>query len=360
MHMRGALVPSIQKTFDVSPSLLGLIAPAGTIGFSLTSITLGMLAGKIKMKQFFLISLGFNSLALALMGIANSYYLFLIFLVGQGLAAGVFRGLDRTILSHMFPDRRGWIISIQGVVWAAGGAIGPLFVALITYFGDWQWTYRIAAFALIPIFFLVLRIELPPSSEAEEAISRSRLKKILKEPATLTMISALVLTGGVEGSFFTWLPYYMGQSLPASVANVSLSIFLTAYIPGRYVFGRLSERYDYLKLVLVNGIIASGFIFLTFFLDLGYFQLGTVFAVGFLVSGMFPLLMSMGADLFPTNSGPINAIAMGSGTLGVSLWPSLIGVLADIYSIESAMKVLLPFMLAVTSIVFIVRRNMKG
>lgn len=118
LQMRGALLASIQQTFSVSESLLGLIAPAGTVGFSISVLATGMIAGRIDFKKFLLIGVGSTSVCLFLMSGAPSFLMFLVALFGRGIASGIFRGLDRPILSHLFPKRRGWIFNLHSSVWA--------------------------------------------------------------------------------------------------------------------------------------------------------------------------------------------------------------------------------------------------
>ncbi|MBS3766377.1 MFS transporter, partial [Candidatus Bipolaricaulota bacterium] len=41
LQLRGALLPNFQNTFGVSESLLGLVAPMGTLGFTVTVLAVG-------------------------------------------------------------------------------------------------------------------------------------------------------------------------------------------------------------------------------------------------------------------------------------------------------------------------------
>ena len=63
---------------------------------------------------------------------------------------------------------------------------------------------------------------------------------------------ALALNGGVERSLFTWLPYFAAQLFESSTANLLLTAYLLAYIPGRLTYSYVADRIDLsLDLVLL-------------------------------------------------------------------------------------------------------------
>lgn len=359
LQTRGALLPSIQQAFSVSESLLGLVAPAGTIGFSISVLTIGMIAGRIDFKRFLLISTGFTSICVFLMGISPFFTIFLLMIFARGVASGIFRGLDRPILSHLFPKRRGWIFNLHASVWAAGATSGPLLVNLILLLDGWRLTYFLLASFFILVFFLICKTDYPLSSPEEQPISLEKLGNILRNSTIIRMAAMLVLNGGIEGGFFIWLPYFANQFFSRTTANVVLAGYLAAYIPGRYLYSRLSERMKYIDLVIISSVVSVLLLFTAFVLTTGFPMLICIFVIGFLVSGIFPLLLSLGTDLFPEYSGPVNALAMSSITTGISIFPVLMGVIADWYSIQTAMKLLILLMTGLAVLASVTRKRVK-
>jgi fucose permease len=359
MQMRGPLLPDIRETFSISESLLGLVAPAGTGAFLVPLLTVGMMAGRINIKRFLLTGTAFTVVSTFMMGLSSSYSMFLTFLLASGLSSGIVRGLDRPILTHLFPSRRGWIFSQHGLVWGIGGTIGPLFVSLITSRWDWRSAYLLLSLTFIPIFILIWRIELPTSIASEATLSMARLGEISSHPAIVGIVIALILYGGIEGAFFTWLPYYVSDFYPRTIANLALSGFIAAYIPGRYVGGRLSEKFSHVDLVFVNSILGVLFLLVAFVLTSGFVMLICIFIVGFLVSSIFPLLLAEGTNLFPSHSGPINALSMGSGITGLSVFSTLIGVIAELSSVATAMRLPIFLMLGISVIALLINRRQQ-
>lgn len=360
IQMRGALLISFKDTFSVSESLLGLVAPAATAGFVFFLLFTGMRAGRIDVRKYLFVGVGLSILFTFFVGVSFSFPLLLFFLFGRGVAEGIFRGVDRPTLSHLYPERRGWIFSLHGLAWALGAAASPLFVNFIISFASWRLAYFLLAAFFLPVLFLVWKIDPQGFEGKESSISLKELGKILRNPVVIGMISLIVMSTGIEGGFFTWLPYYADKLFSRSTANLAFFGYLVAYVPGRYFYSRLSGREDYLNLVLLNSSLVVVLLFLTFVVVEGYVILALVFIVGFLISGNFPILLSMGTERFPEFSGPINALAMTASAFGLGVFPAIQGVFMDIYPAEVAMRFLIFLAVSVFLIGLVLRRNARA
>lgn len=127
-QMRGALLPSIESTFAVSPGLLGLISTAGTVGFMIAVLSTGLLSGRIDPDRVLLRSVGIVVAAVLLAAVSPLFPIFLVALFVRGVVTGPFRALDRAVLSHLYPSQRGRIFNRYAFVWAIGATAGPLVV----------------------------------------------------------------------------------------------------------------------------------------------------------------------------------------------------------------------------------------
>ena len=341
MQMRGALLPSFQETFAVSEGMLGLIAPAGTVGFLLAVLAIGLLAGRIAPERALLFGVGGTALALFLLSASPTYLILLMLLFAQGTFTGIGRGIDRPILSHLYPTRRGKLFTLYSLAWALGATSGPLAVTAVLWFGDWRLAFALLALALCPLVILLWRIELPEVAKNERPISLEAVRELLRMPAIGGMSVALALTGGIEGAIFTWLPYFSLQYFDRASANLALTTFLLAYVPGRFVYSRVIERVDYLDLILLVSLLSLPLLVVTFALATGPFLFVAIFLLGFVVSGLFPVLSAFGVDTVPEYSGPVNAVATSATYVGIAVVPVVIGVLAEFYGIEVAMTSLI-------------------
>jgi len=358
---RGALLKPIQDTFSVSKSVLGLIAPATMIGFIVSVLTIGMTTGRINIRKFLLIGAGLSFIFLILLGSSPFFFLLLGFFFVSGISGGLTTALGPPILSHMYSKRRGWIFNRYEMIWAAGAASGPLFVNLIlVIFGSWRLAYFLLSLGFVPIFILIWKIRLPYCIKREKALSLKDLKSLGKHPAVFGMALGIAVNAGIEGGLFTWLAYYMTQFFPESIANLIFSGYLMAYIPGRFIYGRLSEKTGYTNLIFFNSVIIVFLLFLAFAVTSGFLMVACILAIGFLISGNFPTLLAMGTNARPEHSGPINGIARSSSALGIALFSALIGIIADLSSLRSGMQLLIFLMIAVCVIIFAINRKTQN
>ena len=84
--MRGALLPSLKQAFTVSPSLLGFVATAGTLGFMLAVLVSGMVAGRIDLHQVLFGSVSVVAVSVFFMGVAPIFLVYLLTLFVRGVA----------------------------------------------------------------------------------------------------------------------------------------------------------------------------------------------------------------------------------------------------------------------------------
>jgi MFS family permease len=337
IQARGALVPTWKGTFTVSETLLGLITPMGTVGFVGAIVLFGSASGRIDIKRTLQIGLALTAVAALLIGASPTFLLLLAFLGLRGFGTGMFRSLDRTVLSHLYPDTRARIFSLHTMAWAIGATAGPMVVTAALWLSGWQLTYWVLAAALVPVFVVLWRLERPASLANEQSLAVSDVTDLLGEPGIYGMALALLFVGSIESVFFQWLPYYATELFSRNVANLTLSIYLAAYVPGRFAFSRLAERYRFTDLVVGVGVILVGSLYAMLVLADGLAVLGLVFVIGFFVSGLFPTLISMGIESRPSFTGPINVVANVAAQTGFFIAPATVGIVADATSIGTAM-----------------------
>ncbi|MEF8837308.1 MAG: MFS transporter [Candidatus Bipolaricaulota bacterium] len=339
MQLRGALLPNFQATFGVSESLLGLVAPMGTLGFTITVLTTGLAAGHLPVKKFMLAGAVITTAGTFLMGLSSLYPLLLLFLVVRGLGTGLFRGLDRPLLNHLYPGKFGRIYNLHAASWALGAASGPLFANLILRLtGNWRTVYLFYGILLVPLFLFLFNKELDTSEFEETRLSLEKLKRISRKTEILGMFIGIVLNVGIEAIFFTWLPYYLSGIFSHEFGNTALTFFLLAYVPGRLISGWLAEKLDLSFLALLNSLFIAVLLAMAFFFTTGYLQVAFILLSGFSLSSNFPTLLSLGTKTSPKLSGPINALAMTCSALALSAFPPLVGLITDYISIAVAMK----------------------
>ncbi|WP_436928497.1 MFS transporter [Halosimplex halobium] len=355
-QLRGALLPSIEESFQVSQGLLGLVATAGTLGFVASVLVVGLVAGRIDIYRALVGSAAVVAVGAVLTGIAPVFLVFLAALFLRGVATGPFRALDRAVLGHLYPEGRARIFNRYALVWAAGAAAGPLVVTAALAAGNWRFAYGVVAVGFLVSTVLLVRLDLPDSVATERELTLGDLREVLRKPAVAGMTGVLVFNGGIEGTLFTWLPYFAARQLPAAEANLVLSTFLAAYVPGRLAYSYLADRTGRtLDLVLVTLTLTMPALLATIYLASGRWLFVAVFALGLVISATFPTLSAFGMNAAPEYSGPVNAISTSAGYVGIALVPPVVGLLAERVGLRAALGILPALLVAMLVVAGVTR-----
>lgn len=357
MQMRGALLPTLGDQWGISDSLLGLIGPAGTLGYAITVLATGAVAGRIDAKRFLLGGLLVTVVAVVGMGAAPFFFAYLGFLVVRGLGTGVVRALDRPILGHLYPNARGRVFNLYDLAWAVGAAAGPALMGLAISRGDWRLAYYGLAIAFVAVLTFIWLLD-APADGAEEPLDVGSALELLRTPAIAAMALALIFHTGLEGAMFLWLPTFGERviELDPGMASLLLSAFMVSYIPGRIVYTGIAERVGYAPLVVALEVILVPTYLWTIFLADGLEIFAGVVVLGALVSGIFPTLVAFGTEAAPEFSAPINAIALATSSISIALVPWAMGGLIEASTIRSAMWLPLIMTIVVAPIVIVARR----
>ena len=357
MQMRGALLPTLAEQWGVSDGLLGLVGPAGTVGYVVTVLAVGVVAGRINTRRYILGGLVIILVGVLGMAAAPFFFAFLGFLTLRGLGTGVVRGLDRPMLSHFYPESRGRVFNLYDLAWAIGAAAGPAVMTLAISMGDWRLAYYGLAVAFTVVLLFVWRLDTPEDGD-EKPLEIASALRLLKTPAIAAMALALAFHSGLEGAMFLWLPTFGERvaGLSTGAANLLLSVFIIAYIPGRVFYSYVTERVGYSRLVLTIEALVVPVFYWTFFVAEGQATFVGVAVLGVLVSGIFPTVLAFGTEAAPEYSAPVNAIAMATGSATLALVPWLLGILIEAYSIRPAMWLPLALTVAVGPIVLLAGR----
>lgn len=359
LQMRGAVVPVLRETFGASAWQLGLVAPAGTVGFTLLVAVVGAVAGRFGTHRLFLVGVVGTGAGLLAMGVAPSFGFFLAALVGRGVFSGVGRGSDRPLLSHLYPEARGRLFSYYDMTWAVGATLGPLAVSAALWLGDWRLAFYALGVAFLPVAALVRSLP-APAVGGDRPLDLAALGRIGRRPEVLAMAAGILMTTGVEGGLFTWLTTYAEGRFPGSLTTASLSVLLVAYVPGRFVAGRLAERVGYLRLSVALAGLCLLSVAYTFFLASGVGLVAGLFAVGLTLSGLYPTLTAHATEAVPEHSAPLNAIGLVTAAVGIAGVPVAMGFVIEAAGVVPAMRLLVVPLVAMVLVLLVLSRRSRG
>jgi fucose permease len=340
LQLQGAIIPVLRESFGTPEWQLGLVAPAGTIGFLLFVAAVGAVAGRLDTRRLLLVGIVGTGLGVFVMGLVPSFGFFLAALVVRGAFAGIGRGSDRPLLSHLYPHRRGRLFGYYDMMWAVGATLGPLGVAAALALGDWRLAYYALGVSFVPVAALVWLLPSPSVDGGDDPLTLPAVRRVGRSPAVQVMAIGILFATGIEGGLFTWLTTYADGRVAPSLVPVSLSVLLGAYVPGRFVAGSLSERFGYVPLAFGLGALCTAATAYTFLFASGRSILIGVFGIGLTLSGLYPTLLAYATGAAPEHSAPINALALVLSSCGIAGVPAVMGFVIDDVGIAPAMRLL--------------------
>ena len=340
LQMHGAIIPVLRDSFGTPQWQLGLVAPAGTLGFLFFVAAAGAVAGRFDTRKLLLVGIFGTGIGVALLGSVPGFGVFLAALVFRGAFAGIARGNDRPLLSHLYPSRRGRLFGYYDMMWAVGATLGPLVVTAALWLDEWRLAYYALAVSFVPVVALIWYLPAPDVDGGDDPLTLDGVRRIVRSPAVLVMAAGIFCATAVEGGLFTWLTTYAEGRLPDSFVTVSLSVLLVAYIPGRFAAGSLSERLGYVRLAFGLGLLCTLSAVYTFVLASGLSILVGVFGIGLGLSGLYPTLLAYATESTPEHSAPVNALALVVSSCGIAGAPAVMGFVIDGIGVLTAMRLL--------------------
>lgn len=207
-------IPTIQRDFTTTASLVSWITSAFLIVGSAVAPLLGKLGDSYGKKRMFLVALVFYTIGVGLAGFSPSIY----FLIGaraiQGIGFAIVP-LALAIIAETFP--KGRIAQAQGVVsatFAIGAAAGLVIGAYIIQDFGWQWAFH-SALVLSVVLFVVVAKVLPTGNPGTG-------RKVSYATVGLLMLGvSLILLYLTEGPYEGW---YSALELGALAAGIALTV----------------------------------------------------------------------------------------------------------------------------------------
>jgi fucose permease len=341
----GIAWPTMRADFGVPLDALGMLLLASVVGYMTSSFLSGALMARIGVGRLLAISCFLTGTALFGYTLVPMWWMMVLLGVLAGLGAGAIdAGLNTYAAAHFDAGLVQWLHASYGI----GITLGPIIITTaLTVSDSWRVGYRVVAgFQFAMALAFVLTLSWWRDNEASRGDSqREKLLTEYKTPMMETMrrprvwLSVLLffLYVGAEVSLGTWAYSLLTESRGVSTQWAGLLVggYWAMFTLGRILAGLYATRLG--VDLLVQGGIALAFLgsLLLWWDPFPVANLVAVALVGIAIAPIFPALISgtsrrVGAPMAANTIGMQMAVT----GLGASLIPSLVGVLADRYSLE--------------------------
>ncbi|KAF8921208.1 MFS general substrate transporter [Mucidula mucida] len=234
----------------VSPSTIAWI---GSIQYSLVFLP-GLLVGRM-------FDLGYHKLPLL---VASTVFILTTFLTAEctqywhfllcqsivvGISCGTIYGPTMASVPHWWKKRLGLVLGIVAVGSSIGGTVFPIIARNLIPVVGFKWTMRIIGFILLGILGvgnLTIARRIPPVYVSGGLLNLAAFKS---KPYSLYCLSGLVTFLGLY-TVLTYIDVSASGELGADFSFYLVSIANASSGVGRYIFGKLSDRYGPLNLMI--------------------------------------------------------------------------------------------------------------
>jgi MFS transporter, FSR family, fosmidomycin resistance protein len=327
------LLPILGEKLALSTTQVFWLAPLYAISSSLLQPLYGIISDRYARRFFAVFAPAITAIFVSLIGIAPSYGVLIVCLIGGGIGIGSFHPQSAALASHAASERRRIGMAIFSAVGTLGFALGPFAITrFVAAFGLDQSFYAMFAGILMSAVLYKFCPPLEPKGESSSASAENRQsptqhsQKASQKKLNASLLNALrsawqpllllylitVIRSGLQMTTNNYLPFLLkeqGYSL-TSTGN-ALTIFLLLGGIGGLVGGILAERISGRAVTLVSGILAAP-LMVGAFLTSGVFSLILLGLGGFVLLSTIPVNVAMAQELVPEQTSTVSALMMGA------------------------------------------------
>jgi len=382
-----AVLPKIQHDFGLTPFQEGLLGSSFLFVYAIATLPIGVLADRSVRKNIVALCVGIWSVATALAGFTRNFLQLFSVRTVLGIGEAGYAPASLSLLGDYFSKaRRARILSLWSAGQLIGSAIGLTIGGLIADAIGWRYAFFIVGVPGLIAAFLAWRMIEPTrgafdngafdnneednigeavAANAHASIGKdfwADITKLRQIPTYWTLVVALVFSFFTIGGTSFWLPSYVVNTFHLSVSSagiISGGVLVGSGLVGTIAGGWLAD--------FVQGRRPEGRLLTA---ALG-FLVGTPFVLIALLMHNLPFFIALfvvGGIFLSFCIGPLNAViqdiispGMRATALGLSLLlahllgdaaaPTVIGAIANKYSLFFALIITAPICLFLAGLV---------
>jgi len=336
-----AVYPMLKSNYALSFTQIGIITLVFQLTASILQPFVGLYTDKRPTPRSLAIGMVFSLAGLICISFATNFIYILLSVSLIGMGSSIFHPEASRVAHLASGGKKGLAQSIFQVGGNAGGAIGPLLVALIVIPFGQQYIGVFGVLAILAVMILTYvgnwyQINLKPKTHMA---SLSALKSDLpKSKVIFALVILLVLIFSkyfYMASMTSYFTFYLINKFHVSVqeSQIYLFIFLASVAAGTILGGPLGDRYGRKLIIWVSILGAAPFTLLLPHVGLGVTIILAIL-IGLIISSAFSAILVYATELIPGKVGMIAGLffgfAFGMGGIG----SAVLGWLADRTSIE--------------------------
>jgi FSR family fosmidomycin resistance protein-like MFS transporter len=321
------LLPLIIEKLGLTLSMVAFLDIVRRIP-ALFNPLLGLMAERMDVKYFVILTPSITAISMSLLGFASSYFILILLLVIAGISSALFHIPSPTMIKHSSGEETGRGMSYFMVGGEFARTLGPLLITSAVSWWGLEGSYKLMPIGIVASLLLYIRFRNFSTHIRAKKFEKGDVKLLLKEHQKLFYFLALFMlfNSALKSSLSLYLPVYLvnnGNSL--WYAGIALSILQFSGVVGVFFSGKYSDKFGRYKILLFSSLGSIGFMALFLYTQ-------NIIILGFLGLFVFapaPVLMALVQDTDSHMPTFMHSIYMGINFGLSSIIVLLIGILGD-------------------------------
>ncbi|MFU8863333.1 MAG: MFS transporter [Rhodobacterales bacterium] len=344
-----AAYPILREAYQLDFVQIGMITLTFQVAGALLQPVIGMITDRHPAPYSPVVGMMFTMSGLVCLAYAPSYAMILVSVAQIGIGSSIFHPEATRMARYAAGGRQGLAQGMFQVGGQAGGALGPVFAALIVV--PWGQP-SLAWFAVIALLAMALLGWIGSKQRqisTEFAAMRARASQgvQLQRHAPFTIgLGLVVLTllmfvkNAYSESFRSFYTFYLierfGLSIPAS--QLMLFVFLLAAAVGVLIGGILGDRIGRYRIIWFSMVGPLPLTLILPYADLFWTGVLTIM-ISLIMASAFASILIYAMDLLPDRIGLIGGLFYGLNFGLGGIAAAFLGMLADSYSVETVYRI---------------------
>lgn len=343
-----AVYPILKESYALDFTQIGMITLTFQLAGAMLQPVVGMVTDRHPAPYSPVVGMMFTLSGLIGLGYAQSYGMILVSVACIGIGSSIFHPEATRTARYAAGGRQGLAQGIFQVGGQSGGALGPVFAALIIV--PWGQP-SLAWFAVVALLAMVLLTWIGSKQReigAAFAALRAKRKTATDRPQPTQMkvaiglfvLTFLMFTKNAYGeSFRSFYTFYLierfGLSIPAS--QMLLFVFLFSAAAGVLIGGIIGDRIGRYRIIWISVL---GPLPLTLILPYAGLHATVILTIliNLIMASAFASILIYAMDLLPNRIGLIGGLFYGLNFGLGGIAAALLGSLADTYGVETLYK----------------------
>ncbi len=329
-----SLIRSIEPAFGQTDAGIGVYFFVDALAYVTGSLGGGYLTERLGRRVVLPLAVVLVALGLVGMATVPTWGLFLATAIPFGLGGGAIDGGTNGLVLDLYPTSRGRALNLLHLFFSLGALASPLVVGRLVEAGvPWQGVLLGTAAASLPVAVLLALADLPSGRHAR--LDGPRVRVGLAWPI-IALAVAIACYVGSEVGVSNWLVRFL-ESATLGLATSALALFWGCLALGRLASARWSDRFDHARFAAIAALASAAALVAAAIVPSLPASIVLFGAVGFAFGPVYPLIMAVGGDLYPTRSAAVSGFLSGFAVIGAILYPPVMGFVSVGIGLGAAM-----------------------